>query len=288
MAGYRPITDMWMLTRGKAGYYGAFPAGFLERARFLLGVQLYDPVLHICGGAVRDYQSGPMKGKGLGPNDMTLDLDESLNPDFLLDARTVGVSPGDMFPYWTPNGPDKAQGISIGTFECSTDGEGPFNVESGRRPWAAALIDRPYTESDAEEYTVGSEVWPDNLNDLTRRALNIVRIGGRVGVLDYYWPRPPRKGVTLVACIGVTVGWGNRIRVFSVFERTCHNPLEHNVMLVGQGEAPEEPGEAAEAPQEAPETPAPPPAPEAAPAPPRQPSKRKRRKRAGLLDGFGA
>jgi hypothetical protein len=30
---YRPITDVWILARPKVKYYGAYPNGFLERAR---------------------------------------------------------------------------------------------------------------------------------------------------------------------------------------------------------------------------------------------------------------
>ncbi len=51
---YRPITDVWILARAKltGGHklYGAFPGGFGERARDLLGVHIDDPVLHVCGG----------------------------------------------------------------------------------------------------------------------------------------------------------------------------------------------------------------------------------------------
>lgn len=79
---YRPICDTWILARSKTKYYGAYPAGFLGRARALLGVNDLDPVLHICGGRVRDY---PYKGFGI--NDKTLDLDPALEPDFLQDAR---------------------------------------------------------------------------------------------------------------------------------------------------------------------------------------------------------
>ena len=34
---YRPITDVMILARSKTKYYGAFPAGFLSRARWELG-----------------------------------------------------------------------------------------------------------------------------------------------------------------------------------------------------------------------------------------------------------
>lgn len=221
---YRPITDLWMLCRSKVGnYYGAYPSGFLERARALLGVTINDPVLHVCGGRVKDYQSGPMKGKGLGPNDRTVDLDPELEPDFLLDARRIGVSPGDVFPYWEAGDPQ-----ACGMFDVTKEGDGPF-AYGKRQPWYGVLLDRPYTETDAAEYAVGAEVFPSNINDLLRRCLSVTRIGGRVGVLDYVFPRPPREGVRLVALIGVSTGWNNRARWFSVFERVAHNPLEFNV-----------------------------------------------------------
>jgi hypothetical protein len=80
--GYRPITDIWILARPKVRYYGAYPAGFLGRARALLGVTIDDPVLHVCSGKVLDYPYS-----GVGARDMTLDLDPALKPDYLQDAR---------------------------------------------------------------------------------------------------------------------------------------------------------------------------------------------------------
>ena len=38
-------------------------------------------------------------------------------------------------------------------------------------------------------------------------------------MLHYVLPQPPREGVRFVACVGVIVGYNNRMRVFSVFER---------------------------------------------------------------------
>lgn len=80
---YRPISDVWLLTRckyrGGAKRYGGYPGGFLERARALLGVGINDPILHVCAGMVRDY---PYRG-GYGPYDATLDLDPSCEPTFL-------------------------------------------------------------------------------------------------------------------------------------------------------------------------------------------------------------
>jgi hypothetical protein len=87
MSTYRPITDIWLLARAKLKgglrYYGAYLGGFPERARALLGVTINDPVLHVCGGMARHY---PYAG-GFGPNDKTLDIDDSCDPDFHQDAR---------------------------------------------------------------------------------------------------------------------------------------------------------------------------------------------------------
>lgn len=183
---YRPITDTWLLARSKVKYYGAYPAGFLHRARELLGVNILDPVLHVCSGMVRQYPF-----RGLGPNDRTLDIDPETQPDILRDARTIDA-------------------IS-GPWRASPEGQAPV-------PWPAILADRPYTEADAAHYRCGADVLPD-VNDLLRRSLEIVRPGGRVGILDYIVPRPPRKTVRLVAMVGVIVGFNNRIRAYTVFEK---------------------------------------------------------------------
>ena len=151
---YRPICDTWILARSKVKYYGAYPAGFLGRARALLGVGIADPVLHVCAGRVRDYPYA-----GLGDNDYTLDLDPDLQPDFLQDAR-------DELP------------------RCPL-------IPSGE--WPAILIDRPYTEIDAAHYEAGPDKLPD-LNDLVKRSLQAVEPGGKVGSLDYLWPHPGKLG----------------------------------------------------------------------------------------------
>lgn len=79
---YRPITDIWILGRSKVRYYGAYPGGFLERARALLGVSIDDAVLHVCSGQVQHYPY-----RGLGRHDRTIDLDPSLEPHFVGDVR---------------------------------------------------------------------------------------------------------------------------------------------------------------------------------------------------------
>ena len=85
---YRPLSDLVIPARpklkGGRSYYGAYPAGFLERARALLGVNIHDPVLHVCSGMTRHY---PYPAFAVGPNDKFLDLDPDTEPDFLQDAR---------------------------------------------------------------------------------------------------------------------------------------------------------------------------------------------------------
>jgi hypothetical protein len=85
----RPITDVWLLARPKVKYYGAYPSGFLHRARTLLGVGPADAVLHVFSGRVRDYPF-----KGLGQYDKTVDVDPALVPDFCLDIMTAPLPAG--------------------------------------------------------------------------------------------------------------------------------------------------------------------------------------------------
>lgn len=180
---YRPITDMWILARAKLKggrkYYGAYPGGFLERARALLGVTMEDPVLHVCGGMARHYPYS----RGFGPNDATADLDPATEPDWIIDVR---------------NG--------LGVTKCGDD-------------WSACISDPPYTLGDAVNYVPGADKFPSP-NHLVRDMIAVVRPGGRVGLLHYVWPRCPKNAVS-VAAVGVLVGFGNRIRLFSVFERTA-------------------------------------------------------------------
>ena len=180
---YRPICDVWILARSKVKYYGAYPAGFLHRARALLGVGVDGAVLHVCGGRVRDYPF-----RGLGSNDCTLDLDPACSPDFLQDCR-------EALPLRVPPGADPTYG----------------------KFWDAVLIDRPYTPADADHYAPTSSALPD-LNDLLKRSLAVVPVGHRVGVLDYSWPHPGKFGQE-VAVVGVGTGRNNRCRWYTVFER---------------------------------------------------------------------
>lgn len=174
---YRPITDFWFLARPKVKYYGAYPAGFLERARVLLGDRL-QPMLHVCGGRAKDYPNW----SGLCPFDRTLDLDESLEPDYVTDAR---------------------MGLPL----------------DGGQLWAGMLVDPPYTPADADHYAPGKDYLP-RPERLLSDCLEAVRPGGRVGFLHYYPVRPPsRMAVKFLACAAVCTGFGNRLRSYAVYER---------------------------------------------------------------------
>lgn len=183
---YRPICDVWILARSKVKYYGAYPAGFLHRARALMGVLPSDAVLHVCGGKVRDYPF-----RGLGVNDKTLDLDPACSPDYLRDARE---------PFPLPDG-------------------GFAPVQECGQVWAGVLIDRPYSKEDAKHYVPGPDVLPTSAQ-LLKNALAVVPVGGKVGILDYEWPAPPPGDVAReVAIVAVGTGRRNKARWFTVWER---------------------------------------------------------------------
>lgn len=181
---FRPIDSMWILARpqltGGRRYYGAYPSGFLTRARALLGVGPDDAVLHVCSGMVRHHRHN-----GVGRHDKTVDCDKSLKPDFCMDVRE----------------------------------RLPVHIDGG---WPAILADRPYSEEDADHYRPGREKLPDP-GKLLRDCLLNVRPGGRVGFLDYLWPRPPRRlgelAVRPIALVAVIAGYDQRMRAFSVFEK---------------------------------------------------------------------
>ena len=183
MPNYRPVTDIWLLARPKVKFYGAYPSGFLSRARELLGVCPEGLVLHVCSGKVKDYPF-----KGFGVNDKTLDVDAELNPDYVVDIVK------EPMPLPSPD---------LGFMDPPI------------RMWDAILVDPPYTLEDAKEY--GDCPLP-GATTLLKKCLGAVKPGHRVGMLHYIFPRPP-KDTRLVACVGVLTGFGNRIRCFSVFER---------------------------------------------------------------------
>jgi len=112
--GYRPICDSWLLARARSKdgkyRYGSYLGGFPERARGLLSATINEPVLHVCGGKAKLY---PYKG-GFGPNDKTLDLDPSVEPDYLQDARLPFPRGFKAILMDPPYSPDDAQNYAPG------------------------------------------------------------------------------------------------------------------------------------------------------------------------------
>lgn len=195
---YRPICDFWILGRPKHKYYGAYPAGFLHRGRAFIA-STKDRILHVCGGMIRNYPY-----RGLGKWDRTLDLDPACQPDYLRDARLplpYLVNPGYA------DSPDLQQ---------YADGTTERNYHTNEL-WDGAMIDRPYTEVDADHYFPGRDKLP-SANLLVKNAINAVHVGAKVGILDYVWPHCPKNAIE-VATIGVSCGRNNRLRQYTVFER---------------------------------------------------------------------
>lgn len=192
---------MWFLARAKLKggkkFYGAYLGGFPERARALLGCNINDPVLHVCGGMSRDY----LYKRGFGPNDKTLDLDPACNPDFLQDAR-------DPFPF---------QNITYSVDPLSSKDIVNISLHPIKHCWSGILIDPPYTEEDAAHYVPGVEKYPPPAV-LVRNSFEVLPIGGRCGIIHFFPPTPPKNGM-FVACVGIISGFNNRIRVYSVYER---------------------------------------------------------------------
>jgi len=186
---YRPMTDVWILARSKVKYYGAYPAGFLQRARDLIGCRYDDPVLHVCSGQVRAYPHS-----GVGRYDMLMDIDPGQDPDIIGDANTLG---------------DYQRAVQQANFLLSGDDDHPFQ---------GVLADPPYTPADAERYKI-TESFP-TADAIVAHSLSILPIGGRVGILSLSWPRYPKAISRQVAVIAVYVGNGNLGRTFAVYERT--------------------------------------------------------------------
>lgn len=185
---YRPICDIWLLGRPKVKYYGAYPGGFLSRARDLLGVGPNDYLLHACSGKVNDY---PFRGHG--SQDFTLDIDPATTPDFCQDVRKPWpVPPAEDGPNGWPSKPP------------------PF--------WDAVLSDPPYSQEDALHYShVAQNAYPSP-KEILARAWEVLRPGGKVGIVHYVIPSPPKDAI-FVACVGVVMGFGNKGRFYSVFQK---------------------------------------------------------------------
>jgi hypothetical protein len=133
---------------------------------------------------VRDYPY-----RGLGKNDATLDLDPLLLPDYCQDVRQP----------WPK------------LFQCG-DGE---NEPTGL--WDAVMSDPPYSEDDSTHYPFGVGNYPEP-SQILKRASEVLKPGGKVGIMHYQVTRPP-KDFIFIACVGIVMGFGNKIRAYSVFQK---------------------------------------------------------------------
>lgn len=183
---YAPIAYVKFCARPRIDYYGAYPLGFLKPARDLLGCRLTDVVLHVCAGKVHEYPY-----YGVGPLDVTMDLDPAVHPDIVGDARQIK-------PY--------------------ADARDVHGILDG------ILADPAYSREEQANYGDGSPAWQDQWPSpatIVRNSIEILPVGGRVGVLSYELPRYPKDKARQVAVMAVYVGNGNMGRTFAVFERTA-------------------------------------------------------------------
>lgn len=178
---YRPITDIWFLARAK-----------LKDGRKFYGSYLGgfpERARILIGAGINDpvlHVCGGMAKHypypaGFGPNDETLDLDPATEPTYLQDARQPLPSP--------------ITGAA----------------------WRAVLIDPPYSPEDATHYVPGAKAYP-RPGLLVKNAIDVLPVGGRVGIIHYFPPKPP-KNSKFVCAVGVLCGFNNRIRCFSVFQK---------------------------------------------------------------------
>jgi hypothetical protein len=82
------------------------------------------------------------------------------------------------------------------------------------------LADPPYTPEFAKQYRPGADWFPTG-DEIVKNSIDILPIGGRVGILSLYWPRYPKKRARQIFVGAVYTGNGNLGRTYAVFERTA-------------------------------------------------------------------
>lgn len=183
---YAPITATWLLARAR------LKGGRKYYGAYLGGFPERARVMIGCSlqepllhvcGGMARLYPYP---RGFGRADRTLDMDIQTQPDYLRDARS---------PY-------------------------PSACPKGSR-WGGILIDPPYSKEDARHYRPGEDAYPEP-NLLVRNGLDAVPVGGKVGIIHYIVPQCP-DDARFVALVSVFCGFNNRMRAFSVYEKT-ENP----------------------------------------------------------------
>lgn len=97
----------------------------------------------------------------------------------------------------------------------------PFPAAS----WRGVLIDPPYSPEYARDL-YGTE-YP-RPSHLLAEAARVVRFGGRIGILHFLVPSPP-KGCEIVTVRGITQGCGYRIRALTIYVRVDQLDLDLGV-----------------------------------------------------------
>lgn len=127
-------------------------------------------------------------------------------------------------------------GVLDKTLDIDPDTDPDF-LQDARKPFPtgfkAILMDPPYSEDDAAKYNCGASVYPKP-NVLLCNAIAALPVGGRVGIIHYMVPKPP-KNTKFIAVVGVMCGFNNRGRFFTVFEKVHLNrPKPRNRRDVGK------------------------------------------------------
>ena len=179
MTSYRPICDTWILARPKGQ---RIYGAFPSGFYWRMRAMLPGFLCHLCSGS-------------LGPEDDN-------NARFVDKTR----------PAWAEGLAELAESVDRPEVFMQADA-----TATRFKNWVfdSVMIDPPYSPGDAMEY---GHDYPEP-KDLLKEAWRIVRPGGRVGFLHYLFPRPPAKDCRLVATISVLMGYGNRVRLFTVFEK---------------------------------------------------------------------
>lgn len=181
---YHPVHDLWFLARAKLKPHADGSKNTYYGA-YLGGFPERARVLIGCSldESMLHVCGGKARHypyrRGFGVRDKTMDIDPGVNPDIAGDAE-----------------------VSIPLLNKGSE-------------WGGILIDPPYSEDDAKHYATGK--YP-NPHTLVRNAIDALPVGRKVGIIHYIVPRCP-KNAKFVACVGVICGFGNRIRVFAVYER---------------------------------------------------------------------
>jgi len=90
---------------------------------------------------------------GFGPNDKTVDINPRLNPDYVMDVR--------------------------------------HRLPKKRGGWRAMIVDSPWSKEQARNY--GTEEQYPRPGPLLKLCLEHTRPGGRVGILHWLMPSPPKE-----------------------------------------------------------------------------------------------